>query len=87
MSTRLRSRLGHLEAQTRRAKRPVMRVGTLKKLPDDYVGPRHVIDVDRTAPHAPGEAVYDFEERPGPEPRGSRFDTPRIYILPEGMNL
>ena len=83
----LRSRLARLEAQTRQAKRSIFKVGRLKRLPDDYVGPRHVVDVDRNAIRAPNEEEFEFEERPGPAPRGSHDGAIRTYMTEEDMRL
>jgi hypothetical protein len=87
MNVGLRSRLARIEAQTRQAKRSIFKVGRLKRLPDDYVGPRHVVDVDRNAIRAPNEETYEFEERPGPAPRGSRDDVMRLFVSEEDMML
>jgi hypothetical protein len=87
MNMGLRSRLARLEAQSRQAKRSIFKVGRLKRLPDDYVGPRHVVDVDRNAIRAPDEEEFEFEERPGPAPRGSRDDGMRVYVSAEDMML
>ena len=38
MRTKLLSRLGRLETQYEEARQSVMQVGSLKKLPDDFVG-------------------------------------------------
>ena len=81
----LHSRLARLEAQSRQAKPSIFKVGRLKRLPDDYVGPRHVVDVDQNAIRAPNEE--EFEERPGPAPRGSRDDAVRIFMTEEDMRL
>ena len=45
----------------------------MKKLPEDYTGPRHVVTVRQIPPEeiAPAERDdnwYEWEERPGPEP-------------------
>ena len=87
MTTKLKSRLERLEAQTRQARRSIIKVGRLKRLPDDYVGQRHVVDVDREAPRAPNEETFEFEERPGPAPCGSRDDAIRIYVSEDDMML
>ena len=69
MKAKLLSRLGRLETQYQEARQAVMRVGSLKKLPDDYVGERQVVVVKRQQTSTPGYESCEFEERPGPEPR------------------
>jgi hypothetical protein len=68
------SRLARLE-QLNRLRTGTQRIrveyGYLKKLPDDYTGPRHTVAVRRLPP-GPGaysrDDWYEWEERPGPEP-------------------
>ena len=79
MNTRIRSRLERLEAQRKRAQQSVIRIGIVRRLPDDYVGQRHIAPVERGSPGTPGR-MYDFEERPGPAPPGTYLDPGRIYI-------
>jgi hypothetical protein len=47
MKATLLSRLGRLETRNQEARQSVMQVGSLKKLPDDFVGERHVVVVKR----------------------------------------
>jgi hypothetical protein len=87
MNTKLRSRLERLEAQTRRARQSVIRIGIVRQLPDDFVGERHIAPVERGAPGTPDRGLCGFEERPGPAPHGSHFDATRIYISEEDAML
>lgn len=80
MKAKLLSRLGRLETQYQEARQAVMRVGSLKKLPDDYVGERQVVVVKRQQTSTPGYESCEFEERPGPEPPGMRDQAWRIYV-------
>jgi hypothetical protein len=68
------SRLARLEQLNRLhtgPKRIRIECGYLKKLPDDYIGPRHPVTVRRLPP-GPGadsrDDWFEWEERPGPEP-------------------
>jgi hypothetical protein len=68
------SRLAHLERLNRMRTAPQrlrIQYGYLKKLPDEYTGPRHTVTVRRLPP-GPGaysrEDWFEWEERPGPEP-------------------
>ena len=54
-------------------RRMVVQYGYLKRLPDDYTGPRHVVTVKQIPPEelppaSRAEAWFEWEERPGPEP-------------------
>ena len=65
------SRLARLERLNRLSTAPQrlrIQYGYLKKLPDDYTGPRHVVTVRRLPPLERGEDWFEWEERPGPEP-------------------
>src|ERR1017187_5572232 len=42
--------------------------GYLKTLPDDDIGPRHIVTVKQLPPVERGEDWFEWEERPGPEP-------------------
>jgi hypothetical protein len=85
MTATLKSRLKRLEVQTRQAERAIIKIGRLKQLPDDYTGPRHVVDVDRNAARSPNDETFEFEERPGPAPRSCRDDTIRIYVSADDL--
>ena len=70
------SRLARLEQLNRLStapKRLRIQYGYLKTLPDDYIGPRHVVTVkqippEELPPSSRAEAWFEWEERPGPEP-------------------
>ena len=70
------SRLARLERLNRLStgpKRLRIQYGYLKTLPDDYIGPRHVVAVKQIPPEElpPTERAkpwFEWEERPGPEP-------------------
>jgi hypothetical protein len=87
MKTKLLSRLGHLETQYQEARQSVMQVGSLKKLPDGFVGERHVVVVKRQSTSTPNYESCEFEERPGPEPPGMRDQAIRIYVTEEDRGL
>jgi hypothetical protein len=71
MNTRIRARLAKLElTRTLQAeKRLVIRFGTLKRLPADYQGERHVATIAGLGSDPAHPDCYEFEERPGPDPR------------------
>jgi hypothetical protein len=70
------SRLARLERLNRLSTAPQrlrIQYGYLKTLPDDYIGPRHVVTVkqippEELPPSSRAEAWFEWEERPGPEP-------------------
>ena len=70
------SRLARLERLNRLSTAPQrfrVQYGYLKTLPDDYIGPRHVVTVkqippEELPPSSRAEAWFEWEERPGPEP-------------------
>src|ERR1017187_8955272 len=81
-----RPRLARLERLNRLSTGPQrlrIQCGYLKKLPDDYAGPRHVVTV-RQLPPGPGaysgEDWFEWEERPGPEP-ASNATSPNDVLL------
>ena len=64
-----------------------MQVGSLKKLPDDFVGERHVVVVKRRQTSTPNYESCEFEERPGPQPPGICDQACRIYVAEEDRGL
>jgi hypothetical protein len=68
------SRLARLERLNRLITAPQrlrIQYGYLKRLPDGYIGPRHMVTVRRLPPEPgahSGEDWFEWEERPGPEP-------------------
>jgi hypothetical protein len=87
MKTKLLTRLERLETQYQEARQSVMQVGSLKKLPEDFVGERHVVLVKRQQTSTPNYESCVFEERPGPEPPGMRDQACRIYVTEEDRGL
>jgi hypothetical protein len=87
MRSKLLSRLERLEAVSQDARQAVMQVGSLKNLPDDFVGERHVVVVKRQQTSTPNYESCEFEERPGPEPPGMRDQACRIYVTEEDRGL
>ena len=79
MNERTLFRLKRLETQTELNSEPALRLGVLKRLPEDYVGERHVVIVEREMP-ASDDGSCAFEERPGPAPSGSDDGVPRVYL-------
>lgn len=84
---KLLSRLGNLEAQSRQPRQPVLQIGLLRSLPDDFVGERHVVVVRREPSGTPNWETCEFAERPGPEPPGRHESASRIYLSEDDMNL
>lgn len=84
---RLRSRLERLEAQTSQARRSVVQVGLLRRLPDNFVGERHVVVLKRSAINPPNWQTCEFEEQAGPEPPGVHNDACQIYLSEDDLNL
>jgi hypothetical protein len=78
MSSTLRSRLERLEAQRRAAAVATTRYAFVSRLPDDFVGARHIVMVENAAPS--GEWAH-FEERPGPGP--NEADGAHVIYLSE----
>jgi len=63
--------LGAAEPAEHRAATSPIQYGYLKTLPDDYIGPRHIVTVKQLPPGPGGyfsEDWFEWEERPGPEP-------------------
>jgi hypothetical protein len=88
----LAARLKRLEQIEARIvwKAPVLVMGNLRRLPRDYVGEKHVVELNRRPSNTwPGRFDCEFEERPGPEPRkpDQRVSEMRVYfVLPYGTS-
>jgi hypothetical protein len=68
ISAALRSRLKRLESRRPTAESRVeVRVGTVKRLPPEYEGERHLV-VARQLTTEYGGQRFEFEEAPGPDP-------------------
>ena len=82
MKSRLLSRVGKLESYVEAVLPSRLRVGLLRTLPDDYVGPRHVVILSRAPGALPHIEACEFEERPGRAPENVDVDdVDRIYIV------
>ena len=65
------SRLARLEQLNRISTAPQrlrIQYCYLKTLPDDYMGPRHIVTVSQLPAGSGGEEWFEWEERPGPGP-------------------
>jgi hypothetical protein len=56
------------------------RLRTRTGFPEDYVGERHVVIVEREPLPSSHTGQCEFEERPGPAPPGSDDGVPRVYF-------
>jgi hypothetical protein len=81
MKSRLVSRLGKLESYVEAVMPSRLRVGLLRTLPDDYVGPRHVVILSRRPGALPHIESCEFEERPGRGSEDVDDDVTTIYIV------
>jgi hypothetical protein len=88
----LAARLKRLEQIETRIvwKPPVLVMGNLRRLPRDYIGEKHVVELNRRpSPVWPGSFNCEFEERPGPEPRKPDKLTSEMhvyFVLPYEQN-
>jgi hypothetical protein len=57
-----------------------LRYGWLTHLPEDFVGERHTVIVQREPTGSPQAEWCHFEERPGPAPPGSDYGGLTIYL-------
>jgi hypothetical protein len=64
----LLNRLERLEASAESQPQLKIRMGNLRRLPQDYKGPRHVV-IAKHLPSQSGQEWVEFEERPGPDPK------------------
>jgi hypothetical protein len=64
-----------------------LRWGLLNRLPEDYVGERHVVIGENDRPYSSINGHCEFEERPGPAPPG--LDDPGcvVYFTPDEMKI
>lgn len=87
------ARLKKLQARSSPLRVPPIQYTNLTKLPDTYVGEKHVVLVSRTT-RSDGTGWYELEERPGaalgpgedPFRRGDAFDAHRFHV-PLWINL
>ena len=61
------SRLERLEVRTAGSHRVIVRLGHLRRLPQDYKGERHTI-IAKHLPSRNGQEWVEFEEVAGPDP-------------------
>ena len=61
-----------------------LRYGWLRRLPDEFVGARHVVIVKRRPTKLPNIEWCEFEERAGPAPAGPEDDACTVYLTREG---
>jgi hypothetical protein len=87
MNNQLRSRLKRLEAQNMQARKFIFRIAIVRRLPYDFVGERHMVPVEKGLSDTLGGGLCDFEEQPGPAPRGSHHDATLTYISEEDAML
>jgi len=73
-----KSRIARLEAAFEQ--QTILQGGLLRKLPDSYVGEKHIVVVKRQATTTPNWEWCEFEERPGPAPEGNDAGFSRIYL-------
>lgn len=64
----MRSRVEKLEAQRCGVAATITRYGLVARLPDDFVGERHVVLIKRVRTDSPNTEWCHFEERRGPGP-------------------
>ena len=87
MKARMLSRLNRLESHPGLRPPCAFRMGLLKRLPEDYVGEHHVVIVE-SEPFSSFHTVQcEFEERPGPAPRGPEDPGCVVYFTPDEMKL
>ena len=87
MKARMLSRLERLETHPGLRPPLAFRIGLLKRLPEEYVGERHVVIVEREPFSSFHSGPCEFEERPGPAPPGSDDGVPRVYLSEDEMKI
>ena len=88
MRSKLVSRLARLEAEFRREDAgTVIQIGLLRRLPNDFVGDRHVVVVRREKTGIPDWEGCEFEERPGPAPAGAGEPNAPIFLSEADLGL
>jgi hypothetical protein len=80
MKSSLISRVERLEALMKAKEPGNLCYGWLTHLPEDFTGERHVVTVKREPTGSPHVLWCEFEERPGPAPRGSDDGSFTIYL-------
>ena len=69
MRSTVLQRVEKLEAHAHAARPPRIRYEWIKPLPQDFVGARHLVIVNRPATGWPNIEWYECEEQPGEEPK------------------
>jgi hypothetical protein len=87
MKARMLSRLERLETHPGLRPPCAFHIGLLKRLPEDYVGERHVVILEREPFSSFDTVECEFEERPGPVPPGSDDGVPRVYLSEDEMKI
>lgn len=80
------SKLERVAAQIRSTEDTTLtfRYGSVKPLPADYVGERHLVVVKQIESRSPGIEWCEMEERPGPAPESDKYIfTVRFVESPE----
>jgi hypothetical protein len=85
VNARVLSRLKRLEAQTGSQETCVIRLGVLKRLSEEYIGERHV--VERGQSSSPDCGYCELEERPGPTPPGSDDGVTWVFVSEDEMRI
>jgi hypothetical protein len=87
MKRSLKARVTRLEAILPPLLEPSCRIGFIRKLPEDYIGERHVAIVKHGECDKYGREPCEFEERPGPAPRGPRDRVHWLYFTETQMRI
>jgi hypothetical protein len=74
----LKSRLARLEALCRKVRHARLEIRLLKPLPEDFVGERHIVAVQRTPTSTMPYGLW--EERPGPGLTGGHDEGCIVYL-------
>ena len=69
------ARLERMEVRTSGRCGRIVQLGrVIKRLPADFVGPRHLVAVNQLPPDSGGHPWFEWEERPEPAPAGDQND-------------
>ena len=86
MKAILKSRLKRLELKRKPVRRSVIQMGVIKRLPDDFTGEKHVV-VSNPRLVDPFLEYCDFEEQPGPAPRGGHDEACKVFVTEDDLLL
>src|SRR5262249_22952483 len=88
MMRSLLNRISELERHLRASRPFIMRYGWLKRLPDDFVGERHIMMIKCEPTDETNKFWEEYEERPGPPPLGETDDGAfTVYLTREPTQL